>query len=292
MKNLINYYYNLEIQNFKKSSNKFLFKLNNKNYEFVAFSGNMNELISNYNIVKSSNKYCHTIVPNKDNSPITFYKGTQYILIEKNLNIEKYVDSKEILFYEIIVEKNLKNNWKKLWGEKIDYYEYQMSQLSIKYPLIKESLNYYIGLTETAITLLNYVNYSMVKNYICHKRINFKEKLDEFLNPINFIIDSRVRDLAEFIKINYMFNCINYNDIIKMIELFNLSDQEAILLLSRLLYPSYYFDLYDKIIKDEIDENSIEIYTKKSTSYEVLLKKIYKTLKKIHVIPNIEWLNS
>ena len=182
-------------------------------------------------------------------------------------------------------------NWKKLWEDKVDYYEYQMSQVAFRYPKLKESFNYYVGLTETAISLLDYVNKKSVNNYINHKRIKYKEKMDEFLNPIDVVIDNRTRDISEYIKSNYVNDGLDIDNIYSIIEYSNFNDSEVILFLSRLIYPSFYFDLYDKIIQEKATEDKIDSITKKNTQYEVFLKKIYKFLKKIYLIPNIEWLN-
>ena len=42
-----------------------------------------------------------------------------------------------------------------MWIRKIDYFEYQISQFGKKYPIIRESFNYYVGLAENGISLLN-----------------------------------------------------------------------------------------------------------------------------------------
>ena len=38
-----------------------------------------------------------------------------------------------------------------------DYYEMQLEEVGIKYPILKQSFNYYLGLSEIAINLLNYL---------------------------------------------------------------------------------------------------------------------------------------
>ena len=169
---------------------------------------------------------------------------------------------------------------------------YWKSKKANKYQKLKLSFNYYVGLSECAINLLKYLNNDNIKFYITHKRIMYKEKTDELLNPINLIIDTRVRDIAEYFKINYINNNYNIQDIIKEIDMLNLDYNESILLLSRLMYPSFYFDLYDKIIQEKIDESKIDFYIEKNVYYETFLRYIYKFLKSKYKIPNIEWLES
>lgn len=290
MKNLINYYYGLLVNNFKKINEKYIFEIDNINYEFIPFYGDVNQFYKNYLLLINNNKYCHEIIFNKDRNFLTLYNNIFYVLIKKNICIDKKVDLNEILSYDIPVHKEKNSNWKQLWKDKIDYYEYQMSQLAVKYKILKKSFDYYIGLSESAISLLNYIQEKEIKYYVCHKRINLNENLDEFFNPANIIIDNRTRDIAEYIKINYLNKKINEKQIFCYLDTINFSYEESLMFLSRLLYPSYYFDIYDQIIQEQISEEKIKPYIEKNTDYEVFLKKIYNYIKNKYKIPEIEWL--
>jgi len=292
MKNLINYYYNLDLKAFKKSEGKFIFQSDNKFYEFIPFYGDVNVFYKNYITVVNSNKYCHQIIFNKEKKILTFYESKPYLLLKKNLSINNKVDLKEIITYDIPIHSEVKLEWKKLWKEKIDYYEYQMSQLAHKYKKLKNSFDYYIGLSETAINLLNYAKEKDIRFFMCHRRIKQNEKLDDFFNPINFVVDSKTRDIGEYIKINYFTKNVDYDDVCHYIDILNFNDTECILLLARLMYPSYYFDIYDQIIQGFIGEEKIEAYTKKNASYEAFLKKIYIYIRLNFRIPEIEWLEN
>lgn len=290
MKNLINYYYGIELKNFKKVEEKFIFQSNDKFYEFSPFYGDINVFYKNYLTLVNSNKYCHEIIFNKEKQLLTFYNGKPYLLLKKNLLIDKKVDLNEIITYYIPVYNKTIFEWKKLWKEKIDYYEYQMSQLAVKYKILKNSFDYYVGLSETAISLLNYVNEKEIKYYICHKRIITNEKLDDFFNPTNFVVDSVTRDIAEYVKMEYFEKSIDLSMIFSCLDKLNFNDTESVLFLARLIYPSYYFDMYDQIIQGKLAEEKIELYIKRNTSYEAFLKKIYFYLKTKYRIPEIEWL--
>lgn len=290
MKNLINYYYGILINSFKKINERFVFEEDNKSYEFIPFYGDVNKFYKNYLILINNNKYCHEVVFNKDKSLVTFYNNKPYFLLKKKIYIDKSVDINEIINYDIPVYGAHTLDWKKLWEQKIDYYEYQMSQLSFKYRKLKNSFDYYIGLSETAINLLNYVDEKNIKYYVCHKRINQNENLDEFFNPVNIVIDSRVRDIAEYVKVNYFNEVISLNEFFHYLDVLDFSYTESLLLLSRLLYPSYYFDMYDQVIQEKLNEEKIDFYIKKNTYYEVFLKKTYNYIKNKHKIPEIEWL--
>lgn len=292
MKNLINYYYNLMVKDFKKIDDYYLFDIDSIKYVFMPFDSDINNLHKIYSILIKNNKYCHEIIMNKDKSIVTIYSNKQYILLKKNIYLTNFVTLEEIFSYDVIVYENQKLNWDKLWKEKIDYYEYQMSQLGFKYKNLKRSFNYYIGLSEASINLLNYIDKDNINFYICHKRILNKENMDTFLNPLNIIIDNRTRDIAEYFKINYINENISFKKIIEYLDALRLDYNECILLLARLIYPSYYFDVYDKIIQERVNEEKIEFYLKKNVYYETFLKNIYKYFRKNNKIFEIEWLEN
>lgn len=162
-----------------------------------------------------------------------------------------------------------KVNWKELWEEKLDYYEFQMSELGLKYKKLRESFSYYSGLCECAIALLNYSN--AVNMYMTHNR--------------GIVVDSITRDIGEYIKYEFF-----YRDNEISIDNIYLTNDEYILLMARLLYPSYYFDIYDNIIQEKINESEIDKVIKKNSSYELFLKKTYLYIKQRSNIPMINWL--
>ena len=69
-----------------------------------------------------------------------------------------------------------------------------------------------------------------------------------------------------------------------------LTNDEAILFLARMLFPSYYFDTYDEIIQGVKQEEKILIYLEKVDLYEDFLAKIYYILEIFYQIPEIEWI--
>lgn len=292
MKNLINYYYNLLIGEFKRVEDCFLFEINNIKYEFIFFDFNIKSIEEIYFSLKNRGIYYHEIVLNRNDSMLTFYDNKPYILLKKHIYIEEQIKFKDIVKYDIPIYNQGIVNWKELWKNKIDYYEYQISQFGFKYKYLSETINYYIGLSESAISLLNFLDGEKVNFYICHRRINCNAIIDDMLNPLNIVFDNRTRDIGEFIKNKYINGIIGLNDIYDYLNSLDLNYNESLLLLARLMYPTYYFDLYDQIIQKKINEEKIEIYTKKNAHYESLLKKIYKYLKFKYKVPEIEWLEN
>lgn len=289
MKNTIKYFYNLYVSEFKRNKDFFILKIEDGEYIFMPFHSNIERLYNIYSLYKRNNVYCHELIQNKSGSLITDFNNKDYILIKKVKCANRNLNLGDILDFDLYTNINGNTNWKELWSQKMDYYEYQISQLSFKYPILKESFNYYLGMTETAILLLNYIDHETIFS-ICHDRIRHGEKLEEFLNPADMIIDSRIRDIAEYIKNNFMHDNFKYDDMFTFLKKYSFNNSEVILLLARLLYPSYYFDMYDLIIQGKIREDRIYDIVKKNTSYEVFLKKFYMLMRQKYIIPEIEWL--
>ena len=287
MKNVINYYYNIVINEFKKKENSFIFYIDGHEFEFVQFYNDANMLLNLYSILKSNGKLTYDIIFNKDRVLITYYEDKPYILLKKINCNRKQLDWKDIIDYDCIVSVKEKLNWKILWKEKLDYYELQLEETGIKYPLLKQSFSYYLGLSEVAMNLLNYVDYENVNYCISHKRL---EKIDDLFNPLNIIIDSKTRDIAEYIKEKYFNDDMFLEEVIDFFKNSTFSSDEIYLLLSRLIYPSYYFDIYEKIYREKYSEKELKKIIKKNADYEAFLKEIYNFMKTLYNIPQIEFL--
>lgn len=287
MKNLINYFYGIKINEYKKRGNSFYFVNNKTEFEFVEFYGDINKVINLFSFLKQYNREVDEVILNKQNTFITYHQNKSYILLKKtNQNRKKY-NLNDIQNYDINTYIKDKINWKNLWKEKIDYYEFQLEETGINYPLLKETFSYYAGLSELAINLLNYVNLNNIDMYISHKRLDITSDL---FNPLNIILDSRCRDIAEYIKKSFFEDKISKIDMLEILKSVFFTNDEAILFISRLIYPSYYFDMYEKLYNKKDSEESLKKITKKNTDYEVFLKKIYIVLKQRYDIPQIEFL--
>lgn len=289
MKNLINYFYGIQINEYKKRDNSFYFIDNKNEFEFVEFYGDINNLINLFSFLKQSNIEVDEIILNNQNSFLTDYENKTYILLKKNNNNRGDINLEAIQNYDINTYIKGKINWKDLWKEKIDYYEFQLEETGINYPLLKETFSYYVGLSEIAINLLNYIDLNNVELYISHKRL---ENAYDLFNPLNIILDSKSRDIAEYIKKIFYDKKISESFISEKIGKHFFTNNEAILFMSRLIYPSYYFDMYEKIYDKKDTEENLKKVTKKNTEYEVFLKKIYIFLKRKYDIPQIEFLEN
>lgn len=288
MKNTIRYFYNIYTKDIIRYGNNYKISDGKNNYYLTLVDTDLNVLSQIYKYLVTNNIYCHEIILNKDNLMVTMIDNKNYMLLKIHIENRK-INLQDINNFNILVDNNM-CNWYDLWTRKLDYYEYQMSQFKIKYPILYKSFSYYSGLSETSIQLVNNNKIGKVNIYINHKRITKNFDYLEFYNPASFVLDVRVRDACEYFKMLFFYKRLSINDIVEYLNYSNLTKEEAILFLARMLYPSYYFDIYDLIIQDKRKEEDIEIILHKANDYEILLKRIYSYLYHRYEFPEVEWL--
>ena len=240
MNNTINYYYNIRIDDLIKSNVDYYFYLNNNEYHLIKYNRPIEDIESLYKLnIQMINRRCmvHKIIINKDKSIITMINNEPYILL-KICSKNKYINLSDINYiqqmtYNIEYDKSLlRSDWVNLWCEKIDYYEYQINQLGKEYPILCDSLSYFIGLGENAISyLVNNIKENKKTLTVSHKRIN--DNSFDFYNPLNFIIDDRVRDVSEYIKKSFFNNTFNINELKSYLNYNNFNNEEYICFFSR-----------------------------------------------------------
>ena len=183
-----------------------------------------------------------------------------------------------------------RNNWWYLWSQKIDYLEYQISELGKNHTIAIKSFSYYVGLAENAIAYFNLLKVENTKLFLSQKRINSPNLSLNFYNPLNLIVDYRVRDIGEYIKSSFFNNYNVENEIDWLINRNLLNPIEYNLLFVRLLYPSYYFDALTGVIEKNINDDILLTYIEKAKDYELFLTKIYEKISKKCNLLKIEWL--
>lgn len=289
MENILKYYYEIIVEK-DKIDNKGYFSYNNHLFCLYEYKRNINEIealtyLNNIMLFKkiSINK----IINNIFNQTITFHNNKSYVLILINYEL---LDKANLKFIPAFLDKKLdilkRNDWGKLLSSKIDYIEYQLKHLKNSYPIINSSVNYYIGMAENAISYFNMLNLSNVSLYLNHRRIDF----NNLYNPLELVIDYKARDISEYIK-NSFFSGISIYDIKKYLNNLNLENIDYLLLYVRLLYPSFYFDLYEEIINDNKEEKEINKIIDMHNEYEELLYEVYLIIQKKINLLGIDWIN-
>ena len=187
-----------------------------------------------------------------------------------------------------------RNNWNILWSNKIDYFEYQINQMGKKYPILVDTFAYFTGLAENAIS---YVKYTTLETQIetsdnpviSHRKIN--NTTQSLYNPLNIILDHKSRDIAEYIKLSFLNKNTNiYQELDSYFSNNYYSEYGLRLLYARIIYPSFYFDMYEQIIQGLRKESDLLNIVTLLDDYELYLKEMYYYLKKYHNIPEIDWI--
>lgn len=283
MKNVILYYYNLNNINITPYKEKVLVKSNKDIFWFERVS-NLDEVKLQYELTKDIDEYYDFII-NKEKSIFTRYKDNYYVLLKVKDNNKNYFN-KIINPIEIDTKEDI-IGWVDLWIKKCDFIEYQMNHIINKYKVVDESIDYYIGLIEVAIAYLSYNEKSKeTKKYLVHKRIDKKN----FYNPLNVKIDLKERDLAGYLKYLFLENVYTEENVFNVLQKANLSYDASIRLFSRLLFPSHYLDVYDRVVADEIGQDELKKIVLRSNEYELFLKMIFKILNKKNEMPYIHFL--
>ena len=274
MKEAINYFYNIYPSKLEKIENGVYFYYHDFKYYFIKYERDVKEiemLVKISNDLYSKNIYVTTfILSNKK----TFYVNLNesiFVMLRVNTYEDDILKLKDVVkFNNLLISNNLMMNedWASLWSRKVDEFETEMTDLNNDYPIIQESSHYYVGLAENAISYFRGV-------------IN---------NPLTFTFDYDVRDLSEYIKSKFFASNLDYFEIEDLLSNYEFSSCSLRFLFSRLLYPSYYFDLVEDILNDIYDEKEIVKFISRIEEYEDFLMDIYTILNKRVNIPPIPWI--
>lgn len=301
MKNIINYFYNLNITELTNKDNIYSFYDNDELYHFYIYTNNIKNIDLTKDIDDSLKKdtLIHEIIINKDNSIITYYNNIPYILCKINININKPITLGEISYLSSkVISTNSKityHSWQDLWSIKMDYLEKVINENGKKYPIIVDSFNYFIGMAENAISYYNNLSNKEVDNnslVISHRIININDTVYAIYDPVNIIIDHKARDIAEYIKYSFFSDNTNIFKELNVYFKYNYyTKDDVVLLLARVLYPSFYFNMYEDIMINSKEEKIITNITSKLDKYELYLARVFKYFNNFYNLPIPEWLN-
>ena len=301
MKNIINYFYNLNITELTNKDNIYSFYDNDELYHFYIYTNNIKNIDLTKDIDDSLKKdtLIHEIIINKDNSIITYYNNIPYILCKINININKPITLGEINYLASkVISTNSKityHSWQDLWSIKMDYLEKVINENGKKYPIIVDSFNYFVGMAENAISYYNNLSNKEVDNnslVISHRIININDTVYAIYDPVNIIIDHKARDIAEYIKYSFFSDNTNIFKELNVYFKYNYyTKDDVVMLLARVLYPSFYFNMYEDIMINSKEEKIITNITSKLDKYELYLARVFKYFNNFYNLPVPEWLN-
>lgn len=304
MKDSINFYYNLSISEVENWGAIYRFQMDGQYFYFVPFKRTQNELNDILLIskeLKAKKIDVHDILFNKFGKVMTGVSNQNYVLLRpigdiyEEFDLFSMIKLNDILILNSTKSGLYRNSWAELWSSKIDYFEYQVHELGKSKSLILDTFSYYVGLGENAISYVNITTskYNMSfldKITLSHKRIAYPNYKLNYFNPINFIFDLEVRDLAEYIKSAFFVSEDAFSILKELLKIKKFSIYSYHLLYARLLYPSYYFDIYEQIMNFYEKEDVLIPIIEKAEEYEKFLANAYFEISKYVSLERIEWL--
>jgi len=133
---------------------------------------------------------------------------------------------------------------------------------------------------------------SLDKIVLSRKRIMSPNYSLNYFNPLSFIFDLEVRDITEYIKSSFFDNGDAYLDLESYLKSTKLTIYSYNMLFARLLFPSYYFDIYEKVVNKDVSSEKLLKIINKANEYEIFLKKAYVLISTYAPLENIEWIKN
>ena len=112
----------------------------------------------------------------------------------------------------------------------------------------------------------------------------------DYYNPLDLVVDYNVRDISEYIKSYIISDRFDIENIIELINKLNINTLMFNILYSRLLFPTFYFDVLDNIILEDKKDSDIVPILNNVDEYINTLKEIYLIYNKKYNMFRIEWL--
>lgn len=304
MDKTITYYYKLEVDNFSEVEDYYTFTNNSMHYYFVPYKRpieDFNDIILVMQELITKKIPVDEIKINKDGSYLTKVSDISYVLLKATTFYEEEYDLNQMskwnasLVLNDTKSKLYRNDWGNLWSSKIDYFEYQIREIGKDKKIIIQSFSYYVGLAENAISYANrtvalYPKTNLDRITLCHRRIFSPNYKLSFCNPISFIFDLEVRDVAGYVKAMFFRGIDVYDELASYLKGHTMSIYGYQMLYARLLYPSYYFDIYEDVMNRKTEEKDLLPIIDLAEDYEKFLARVEVLLESYAPIERIDWI--
>ncbi len=271
MKEFIEYNYDLRCDDLAILNNLLYFKHLDKFYIISNFNRDEVEFEKVLNYLISNNLKSLKVVMNKKGSYISEFNGKKYVVMESDCE-------NEIIDFPICIGGliNENNYWNEIWENRVVQLEKHKSELSLNKDIFY-ILNYYIGLIEICI-----YNYNLlIRKYgqknglsIQHNRIEFPMYSFSYYNPVNYLFDFEFRDFAEYLKMRFFYSDFSTDEAISVIDNYNFDNFSINMFFVRLIYPTYFLELYDMQNKNNVYSDLFYDLLKKSSQYENFILKL------------------
>lgn len=280
-------YYPEFFENNQFSIDNWLFKLIEIDYDDELIK-KIDEYLS-YVREKFANKGAF-IIKTRFGKLTSVYDGKRYVLVS---NYKTNITLKDINTFHYLFQEQNKNldlqNLLSVWEERTANIEKSVVGSlridSIYYQKNLEVTMYALGLAQNAMQYISEIIFDYrdkIENLtLTHRRLSSFDSF-EFFNPLNYIVDHPLRDIAEL----YKNNLLQYDDLIEFMRYYKFDGQTASLLMARIMYPNTIFDLLE-------NTNDAGLRLNYNIEKENLkIKSIYLYLKKQYNIRPINWLEN
>lgn len=279
MENIISFYYNLIVDKFKIINNGLIIDSANK----LFIVKQIQDLEIFEELLPSINNNFYVPILSKEGKYYFEYNNKKYVLFEATTPSNIVGDN--MIYIPIFTNKAI--DYSKIWENNIDYFIKKITEMEKEDIEKINYLNYYIGMSENAIIInekAKQMNGSS-RISISHFRIKYPNYYLNYKDPTELLMDYISRDIAEYVKTKFFYDEMEINDLINLINKYNLSDKEVMFLFARLMYPNYYFDTFsEKNIEKQ------QIIHKKREKYELFLYNSIKQINSNNLYLNIDWL--
>ncbi len=287
MRQILFYYYNINFEIEYENAYIYILKYNNELFIFKRVEIDFEILKENITILNNYHIRFHNIIINTKNELISTIKNHSYVL----LKVDKTLENNWIDFSILDVDYHTIDIGS-IWIKKIDYYTKVIGENDNKDIMFNSIFHYYIGMSENAVAIANRLknNNVSLKRVLEHKRVDYPFNYLKYYDPTEMLLDFRIRDYSEYLKSKILKENINIMNEYQYILSVNYTNDEINILLARLLYPSYYFDLLDRWLEKEIDVSELLKFTDVIEKYEQFLKELVSKLSERYSLYIIDWI--
>ena len=270
IKNILLYFYNfISPKNIIFDEYNKYFKYNSSYYILKK----VNSFDINFiNYIERNNLFS-VIIKNKFNNIISNYNNINYALIK----IRVKEDNRDITFNDLVYISNIyinipiiKINYYVLWIKKIDFIEKYAKDCN----MLDYDINYYLGLSTIATNMIENVDFNNITYKFSFNRFYNINCLYDLLDPFNIKYGPCVNSLSEYIKYSYFYKHkkVDYNLLFNL----NLNIDDYYLFISRLIFPTYFFDLLNQ---NDISSKYLNIINN-IDGYILYIKEIFEKIKR------------
>ncbi len=277
MKELINWYYQLQIDHLEQLNDIYYTKLGDHYIYIISVGKEKNTIFFHLLQLLQYNNY-QRILLSKDNTTTVLFEGEHYYVLQSSVILHEYIDIRTLQIPTIYPEPyELAPELKERWTGKNRLHEEQLNvlieQLSAENHLLFFDLaTYYIHLNEQAYTFINELSDIKYPVSLCHMRLTPTTYKVECFCPKLLTLDNKARCYCEYIRHLYLANqdLVQVRTFVQIINRVNpLTNEEWKLLYARLFFPTHFYDaLFNLREGEDID---IPLIYEQALSYAKLL---------------------